>query len=445
MCFHPPFIVTAAGTSGDALKILQVIEAKEVSKDSICQSHISYLFTLIATKEIESPCKLVVRFPFETGEGCCGFQNEFSYVRRVYDRARDDMMRVIYSKVEEPPYWAENWDKNEFKNALMNIKLNDEEFLNIVFGTTDSNLGSAEFKGPELVDKENPSLGSEVMIDFEKGLKLGDVLRLVVDFPKAQSFLTADEEVWAPLLFYDIPSALWDCKDFDHPEQAVEILSFMYYFFLPPGVQVTKAEIDGKPTEPRSFFRPMPQLGISPLLMGFFEIEPRFGWGGQRTRWFLRPQMPVEWKVWWKQILPEPKCFVAMPFSKEFDDIYDNAIKPAVEALGLSPIRVDKDVVSKNILDDKILEGIRSSDVIVADLTGVVEKGKVMSNPNVMFEVGYAIASARSVVLISQKLPDRHPFDIRPRYIHQYKAQDLQALKHHLIRAIAASLKLSGS
>jgi hypothetical protein len=60
--------------------------------------------------------------------------------------------------------------------------------------------------------------------------------------------------------------------------------------------------------------------------------------------------------------------------------------KPAIEEAGLEPYRVDRDP-SVSIPINDIEKGIRDAAVCFADIT--------LDNPNVWFELGYALASER--------------------------------------------------
>ena len=62
------------------------------------------------------------------------------------------------------------------------------------------------------------------------------------------------------------------------------------------------------------------------------------------------------------------QCFVAMWFDDSMDEMYENGIKPAIQAAGFSPFRIDQeDFVGK--IDDRIIAEIRRSRFIVADFT----------------------------------------------------------------------------
>ncbi len=85
-------------------------------------------------------------------------------------------------------------------------------------------------------------------------------------------------------------------------------------------------------------------------------------------------------------------CFVIQPFdSGKFDKRFTDVYKPAIEAAGLEAYRVDKDP-SVLIPIDAIEEGIRKAEVCLADIT--------TDNPNVWYELGFAFASRRPIVMV---------------------------------------------
>lgn len=102
---------------------------------------------------------------------------------------------------------------------------------------------------------------------------------------------------------------------------------------------------------------------------------------------------------------PKPFIFVLMPFSKEFADIYKFGIKGAAEDAGAYAERLDEQVFREGMLD-RIFNQINKADVIVADMTG--------RNENVFYEVGYAHALNKTVLLLTQNSDDI-PFDLKHR------------------------------
>src|SRR5262245_5894587 len=130
-----------------------------------------------------------------------------------------------------------------------------------------------------------------------------------------------------------------------------------------------------------------------------------------------------------------PKCFVIQPFDKGvYDKRYKDVLKPAVEAAGLEAYRVDEDP-SVSIPIEKIEEGIRGSAAVLAEITE--------NNPNVWFEVGYAIAAGKEVVFIcSDDRETPFPFDVQHRSIIKYETRseehtsELQSLRHLVCRLL---------
>lgn len=109
--------------------------------------------------------------------------------------------------------------------------------------------------------------------------------------------------------------------------------------------------------------------------------------------------------------------FVLMPFTAEFDRIYQKLIVPPFEDSGFSVFRADTLSNQQNILRD-IVSGIATSDLVVADLTGI--------NANVMYELGIAHALDKRVVMLTQAL-ETVPFDLRAYRIIKYSVSFDQA------------------
>ncbi len=99
---------------------------------------------------------------------------------------------------------------------------------------------------------------------------------------------------------------------------------------------------------------------------------------------------------------PKPFVFVLMPFDTSFDDIYHLGIKKACENAQANAERLDDQIFTENMLQ-RIYEQISNAEIIVADMTG--------RNPNVFYEVGYAHALDKIVILITQNKEDI-PFDL---------------------------------
>lgn len=109
-----------------------------------------------------------------------------------------------------------------------------------------------------------------------------------------------------------------------------------------------------------------------------------------------------------------PLCFVLMPFGMkkdpaggpdiDFDAIFEQGIRPGIEAAGLEPIRADEERVG-GIIHRAMFERLLLCDFAVADLT--------TANANVFYELGvrHAVRPATTLAMFAkhQKLP----FDIQ--------------------------------
>jgi hypothetical protein len=112
-----------------------------------------------------------------------------------------------------------------------------------------------------------------------------------------------------------------------------------------------------------------------------------------------------------------PTCFVIQPFDADkFDKRFEEVFSPAIQAAGLNPYRVDRDP-SVDVPIDAIESGIRGAAVCLADIT--------TDNPNVWYELGFAFAAGRPVVMVcsDERTGKKYPFDIQHRTIIPYKAQ----------------------
>jgi hypothetical protein len=103
------------------------------------------------------------------------------------------------------------------------------------------------------------------------------------------------------------------------------------------------------------------------------------------------------------RIAKTKSAFICMPFRSEFTDLYEVGIKPMVVDCGFKCIRADEIQQNKGILT-LIYDQIKSAHIVIADMTG--------RNPNVYYEVGYAHALEKEVVLLIQEAAEL-PFDLQ--------------------------------
>ena len=99
----------------------------------------------------------------------------------------------------------------------------------------------------------------------------------------------------------------------------------------------------------------------------------------------------------------QPKAFVVMQFTDEYNQLYTEVIKPVTESFGVECIRADEHNTSNPIMQD-IVNSIREASVIIADITP--------NNPNVFYEVGYSHAVGKPTILLCDKKREKLPFDV---------------------------------
>lgn len=111
--------------------------------------------------------------------------------------------------------------------------------------------------------------------------------------------------------------------------------------------------------------------------------------------------------------MARPVCFVLMPFGRkvspvgspiDFDAVYSEIIRPAVEEAELEPIRADEEQAG-GIIHKPMFERLLLCPFAVADLT--------TANANVFYELGIRHAAKdRSTVLVFAEGVERLPFDV---------------------------------
>lgn len=111
----------------------------------------------------------------------------------------------------------------------------------------------------------------------------------------------------------------------------------------------------------------------------------------------------------------KPLCFVLMPFGKkpdasgrqvDFDAVFQELIKPAIEAAGLEPLRADEEMTG-GLIHKPMFERLILCEYAVADLT--------TANANVFYELGLRHAVRRwSTVLLFAEGGSQLPFDVAP-------------------------------
>lgn len=112
--------------------------------------------------------------------------------------------------------------------------------------------------------------------------------------------------------------------------------------------------------------------------------------------------------------MTHPLCFVLMPFGQkpdaggaliDFDSVYAELIRPAIEQADLVPLRADEEM-SGGIIHKPMFERLVLCDYAIADLT--------TANANVFYELGvrHAVRPWSTVLLFAEG--SRLPFDLAP-------------------------------
>ena len=132
-----------------------------------------------------------------------------------------------------------------------------------------------------------------------------------------------------------------------------------------------------------------------------------------------------------------PSCFVIQPFDGGvFDKRYNDIFAPAIREAGLVPYRVDHDP-KVSIPIQEIEKGIKNARLCFAEIS--------LNNPNVWFELGYAVAYEKEVVLLcADEKQVNLPFDVQHRTIIRYSLEsrrDVEILRKKIIAKIQAYLQ----
>lgn len=154
--------------------------------------------------------------------------------------------------------------------------------------------------------------------------------------------------------------------------------------------------------------------------------------------------------------MAEPTCFVLMPFDKkkdpvsgkliDFDEVYAEALRPAILAAGLTPLRGDQELTA-GIIHAHFFQRLILAPFAVADLT--------THNPNVFYEFGVRHAvKPRSTIAVSGNVIGL-PFDVGPLRVFAYPltsgfgrhskldTKRLPEFCEHLTAALAEAIRIS--
>lgn len=132
-------------------------------------------------------------------------------------------------------------------------------------------------------------------------------------------------------------------------------------------------------------------------------------------------------------------CFVIMPISQQvgyeaghFDFVYEDIIKPSIEATGMLPIRADE-TINTNLIQLDILRKVIGSDMAICDMSA--------KNPNVFYELGVRQAFDKPTVLMTDSITSA-PFDVSSlRYVEYQEKMSYRDVKFAVERLTQALIE----
>lgn len=133
----------------------------------------------------------------------------------------------------------------------------------------------------------------------------------------------------------------------------------------------------------------------------------------------------------YRVLTEKPRAFVVMQFSDAFNDVYASVIKNICGEFGIDALRADE-MYGPGVIVNDITQQVQQAKLIIADITP--------TNANVYFEVGYALALNKPIILLAKK-GTALPFDVSGFRVLFYedsiggKSRVEDGLRHHL-RAI---------
>lgn len=136
-----------------------------------------------------------------------------------------------------------------------------------------------------------------------------------------------------------------------------------------------------------------------------------------------------------RRVAPTRTIFAAMPFAREYEDVFWIAMAGAAAAVGAGCTRVDEEEFTGDVVDE-IQRLIHFSMLVIADLSE--------SKPNVLYEVGYAHALKKPTVHICSTSLDDLPFDVRNWNTVVYGQGQTHRLRTDLTRRVKKILGSAG-
>lgn len=100
------------------------------------------------------------------------------------------------------------------------------------------------------------------------------------------------------------------------------------------------------------------------------------------------------------------RVFVIMQFSSPFNEIYEDVIKKVVETNFHLEVRRADEIYGPGVIMADIINDIVEAEFVIAEVTP--------SNQNVYYELGYAHAIGKPVIMLIDQATSKLPFDVAP-------------------------------
>jgi len=152
--------------------------------------------------------------------------------------------------------------------------------------------------------------------------------------------------------------------------------------------------------------------------------EKPYGLHDEQFIGLLRDAYEESWKRK-RLVAGKHRALVLMPFKDEFAKVYSLGIKEPLRELGYRCERIDELMFVGDVVQ-YLYDQLEHAGLIIADMTDLT--------PNVFYELGYADALKKAVILLTQTVGNV-PFDLRARRFITY-TDDLPQLKQDLIETV---------
>jgi hypothetical protein len=124
-----------------------------------------------------------------------------------------------------------------------------------------------------------------------------------------------------------------------------------------------------------------------------------------------------------------PTAFLILPYHEPYETLYQQVLEPILIEHGFRVVRADMIQQSSVIIDD-VHRSIQKADIVIVEATEM--------NPNVYYELGFAVAHNRETILLTQE-GKQPPFDTQQRR-HLSYGSDLDATRETFRKWLAASV-----